>query len=728
MADDPFAPIDGGRGKPKLRVVADAKGVSIVAPVPVDAPGRPDKHPKLGAPSATWTYLDAAGAILGYVLRFDDATGKEFRPLALWRNERIGALEWRWAMWPDPRPLYGLDRLATRPGAHVVLCEGEKAADAAQRLMPDFVAVASPNGAKSARKADWSALRGRAVTIWPDADAPGAAYAKEASGLAFAAGAASVAIAEPPADVDEGFDAADAEAEGWSRAEAERLILAAQAASIAPAPRRRGTKKDDDPPRKRGVGAIVELVDDVEFWHGPDKTAYASFRTKDHRENCALSSKEFARFVAARAYAQGVTPPSSSTLADALRVLEARALNDGPLKKPFRRVGMRDGLWYLDLGDPRWRVVEIRPAGWSILEDHDLPMVRSTAMCELPEPARLNNGVETLKPFVNSHDDAFKLVVAWLLSALAPRGPYPVLILNGEQGSAKSTLSKLLRNLVDPNIAPLRAMPKDETDLLVSATHSHVVAIDNISKVSAEMSDAICRIATGGGLASRAKFTDGDEFVVYTRNPVILNGIPSLASRPDLASRAIVIHLDPIPDERRKTEEEQEAAWAEAFPLVLGGLLDALTCALNNIANVKLARAARMADFEKLIEAASPALEWASGEFSRIYLDNQAELDSAAIESDVVASAILSLVRDDHPGGWSGTASRLLELLAQKVNETIRRSRDWPASPISLGNRLARIGPVLRRNGVLVSRKHSGERVITIAPIKTEPAGATSPA
>ena len=197
MNDDPFAPVSGAGTR---RIVnAKPKWISVV-PVPADAPPPPAEHFKLGKPSATWTYPDATGAVLGYVLRFDNAEGKQFRPLTLWRPAAGGKLEWRWESWPPKRPLYGLQRLAERPSAPVVICEGEKAADAATRLLPGFVAVTSPNGSKSAGKADWSPLRGRAVTVWPDADAAGLEYARQVAKLATAAGALSVAIVSPPPD------------------------------------------------------------------------------------------------------------------------------------------------------------------------------------------------------------------------------------------------------------------------------------------------------------------------------------------------------------------------------------------------------------------------------------------------------------------------------------------------------------------------------------------------
>ncbi|MDP1611712.1 MAG: DUF927 domain-containing protein [Sulfuritalea sp.] len=206
-----------------------------VLPVPDDAPARPQRHPKLGAPSQAWEYRDAAGRLLFLVCRFDQAKGgKEIRPLSL-RRMPSEKLEWRWLGVDPQRPPYGLDRLAARPDAVVMICEGEKAADAAALLFPDHVAITSPNGAKAADKTDWSALAGRRCVLWPDADEAGEAYAAEVCKRLHAAGAADVrrlnaagfltlldgAIREAlPA----GWDAADAVAEGYTAAlVAERL-------------------------------------------------------------------------------------------------------------------------------------------------------------------------------------------------------------------------------------------------------------------------------------------------------------------------------------------------------------------------------------------------------------------------------------------------------------------------------------------------------------------------
>ncbi len=171
-----------------------------VVPAPADAPSLEAAlhHYKLGKPARTWIYRDATGQVLMAVARWNQPTeqdprAKEIMPLSLWRLP-TGEMRWRWKGLPKPWPLYRLDELARRPEATVVVCEGEKAADAAQRLMPEFVAITSPSGSKNAGKADWSALAGRRVLIWPDHDAPGLGYATAVRAALLDAGAASIQV------------------------------------------------------------------------------------------------------------------------------------------------------------------------------------------------------------------------------------------------------------------------------------------------------------------------------------------------------------------------------------------------------------------------------------------------------------------------------------------------------------------------------------------------------
>ena len=704
---DPFAPIDGPGEAPR----AKRKAWSIVMPVPADAPKPPVEHFKLGKPSERWTYLAAAGGLLGYVLRFDARTGKkEFRPLTLWWDSN-GKLAWRWESWPSKRPLYELQRLAERPSAPVVITEGEKAADAATRLLPGFVSVTSPNGSKSASHADWSPLRGRAVSVWPDADAAGLEYAQAVKKCA--AVAASVAIVSPPEDVPVGWDAADALADGWSADRAAKLIAAAKPVDNT----REKQLKRSGCGRTPQRDTLIGFTDDCELWHDADRIAYATFSVNSHQEHWPIRSREFRMWLSNEFYRKTGSAIGGQALEDGIRILEARAVNEGPQYQPFVRVGRHGKKLYLDLSDAHWRAAEISANGWSIVGRADAKLLRSSSMRPLPEPER-GGMIEELRAFLNVRsDDDFILLVAWVIATLRDRGPYPVLAINGEQGSGKSVFSRLIRSLIDPSAAPIRAIPKDDRDLVVSAGNSWALVFDNLSSVPAWFADALCRLATGSGFATRMLHTDRSETIFDAARPILLNGIPSLTDRADLADRAITIHLATISEEARDPEDELIAAFEAKRPLILGALLDAVSGALRNIDNVKLERAPRMADFAKWITAAEPALGWQPGDFLTAYSANRRDVIETSFEADPVAVAIRDYILSHHVAdGWTGTATELLALLIGAVSDGVRKSKLWPLSAQGLGNRIDRIAPLLRNKGFLIERKHSGQRHIIIKP------------
>lgn len=210
--------------RPRLHVVSkdrpEAKPeVTVVMPVPDNAPAPSFAHTRHGVASAVWEYRDDAGKCLGFVCRFDKPEGhKEVLPLTFGSDGR-----WHWRGFPRPRPLFGLDRLAARPDAPVLVVEGEKCADAAAKAMPGYVAVTYNGGTHGARIADWTALKGRAVTIWPDADEPGH---KAAAAVLRACPQARVVT--PPEGVPPGWDIADAIADGWT---VERLAALVEGAA-----------------------------------------------------------------------------------------------------------------------------------------------------------------------------------------------------------------------------------------------------------------------------------------------------------------------------------------------------------------------------------------------------------------------------------------------------------------------------------------------------------------
>ncbi len=343
-----------------------------------------------------------------------------------------------------------------------------------------------------------------------------------------------------------------------------------------------------------------------------------------------------------------------------------------------------------------------------------------------PLPVPLSGGsIQMLRPFLNVQSDTyFVLSVAWMLAVLRPRGPYPVLVLSGEQGSAKSTFSAMMRALLDPNTAPLRALPREDRDLFIAANNGHVLTFDNVSGLRAWISDTLCRLATGGGFAVRQLFTDQDEVLFDAARPVILNGIEDIVERPDLADRAVFLTLEPIPEKYRRPEAELWAAFETERPRILGALLDAVSEGLKRLSETRLPKLPRMADFALWATACETAL-WPAGSFWSAYCRNRDEAVEGVIDADPVGAAVRAFMSKRTE--WTGTASDLLGALAEAVDERISKSKTWPDSPRALSGRLRRAATFLRKIGVEVAFRKEGRartRIVHITASASENAPA----
>ncbi len=269
-------------------------------------------------------------------------------------------------------------------------------------------------------------------------------------------------------------------------------------------------------------------------------------------------------------------------MTDAKAVLEGHAIHDGLLADVALRVAGDEDSIYVDLGDDDWSMVQITSHGWAVKPHGGKLFRRTPGMLALPHPIA-GGGLDDLRDFVRTDDEGFGLECAFLLNALRAHGPYPILMLGGEQGSAKTTTARILRALIDPNRASVRAECRDERDLAISANNAHLLAFDNLSHLSPQMSDALCRLATGGGFTTRMLYTDQEEVIFDAKRPVIITSIVDVASRPDLLDRALVVRHAPIPEHERKEEQALWQQFGEAHPRLLGALYDAASAALRNL-------------------------------------------------------------------------------------------------------------------------------------------------
>lgn len=473
-----------------------------------------------------------------------------------------------------------------------------------------------------------------------------------------------------------------------------------------------------DGQRGRGRGResyaqlLVQLAEEhvVGFFRDDDRsfaTYHAGDETRRHLETGELRRKPFKDLLRTLFYDRHQTPPGSQAVQDAIDVLDARTQARGEQIATHTRVAPGDNVVYIDVCHNQWLAVEITPQTWTVRDQVAAKFVRRRGMTRLPLPAP-GGSIDLLRPFLNVTKDDWVLVVAWLLAALRPHGPYPILVLSGEPGACKSTASCMLRNLVDPSRVPLRAEPREPRDFVIAAENSWILAFDNLSHLPPWLADGLCRIATGGGFGTRELYSDADERLFWAARPIILNGISDFASRSDLIDRSLCVNLPQVSKSQRRAESELWAAFNAARPRILGGLYEALSAALDNWLNVSLPTLPRMADFARWVTAAEPGLGWPPGTFSQAYAQNAQAASQFALENSPIFRPLVDFIIGKN--SWKGTASDLLDELNQSraVSLKAKQSKFWPETAAYLGTLLQRIAPNLREAGFTAQAGRTG--------------------
>jgi len=433
-----------------------------------------------------------------------------------------------------------------------------------------------------------------------------------------------------------------------------------------------------------------------------------------------------------RAYraATGKTP-NASALADALVALEGQAMDADPEPVSLRlaeyETDAGDGV-VLDLGDSSGRAAVVSGDG-VMVETVSPVLFRRTALTgALPEPAGDIDTPDTLaklRDLLNVGDDAWPLVVGWLVASCIPGIPHPVLMLGGEQGTGKSTAARLIVGLVDPSPALLRSEPRDPEAWAMAAAGSWAVVIDNVSRISGWWSDAICKAVTGDGWVRRKLYTDSDVAVLSFRRCVVLTSIDAGALRGDLGDRLLLVDLECIDERQRMTEAELDRRYKAAQPHLLAGLLWAVSRTLAALPGVMLDTMPRMADFARVLAAVDRSCpELTGGRALELFIGQRDRIAEDVIESDPLAVAIVALV-DKHDGSWIGTAGDLHAAITPE-----KPPKGWPKTGRGVVGPLKRITPALRQVGIEVSKpeaRTSRGQTYTLERMRTKPSQQSQP-
>ncbi|MFJ1786738.1 ATP-binding protein [Streptomyces anulatus] len=385
---------------------------------------------------------------------------------------------------------------------------------------------------------------------------------------------------------------------------------------------------------------------------------------------------------------------SQSALADAMTVLEGIAEDNDPVPVHLRVGSTSDGRIVVDLGTADGRAVVVSAGRWEVVDRAPVLFRRSGAMAPMPVPVRTPDGLARFHSMLNMDESAFRQMAAWMAAAWLPDIPHPILTCKGEQGTGKSMTAQMAINLIDPSPAARRSQPRDEKAWSRQAFTSWALCLDNISTIPRWLSDTLCKAVTGDGVVDRALFTDDDVVVLSYRRVLAMTTIDAGALAGDLAERVLMVELQLIDGNRRRSEEELDAAFAEARPAVLGGLLDLLAGVLEVLPSVRLDSMPRMADFARVLAAVDQVTGWQT---LPDYLAASSNVASDALEGDLFGSAVAALVTQ--AGAWTGTAAQLLEQVQPPYGA---KPLDWPKDATRASGRVKRLAPLLRSVGITV--------------------------
>lgn len=638
-------------------------------------------------PIAGHPYRDADGTVLFLRPRLKHSDGrKHIRPIHLNGEGRYVLGE---PAFPGKKPLYRLDELAKNTGAEAWVTEGEQKADALAKL--GLLATTS-GGADSAERADWQALAGRAVRIWPDFDAAGQRYADNVAAILTGLGCKVSLVDVAKLALPEKGDAVDwlAAHPGVTAADVSALPTAEVAAELV-----LEHPDDEKGERQSQASAIVGFVHEhAELFHDENRDVFAT--DKATGETRRLDSRQFRDWISAGFYGATGKAARDQSIREAISTLAGLGRFQGECRPVFVRVAQHADSYYLDLGEHgKGRAVRIDPGKWEIVDSPPVRFLRPETLRPLPEPER-GGDVATLWTVANVPESARLLVLAWLCECLRPDTPFPVLELLGEHGSAKSTTQIALRRLIDPNASDLRAAPKNVEDIFVGAGSSWIVSYENISHLSAPAQDALCVLATGGGFATRKFYTNTEESVIVVKRPIVLNGIAAAVTAQDLVDRTVSVET-PLIEDRKETAELWRLFDREHGRL-LGALLDVVAAALGRLpgTHLSLAFRPRMIEFARLGMAVAEAVGKAGENFMTEFNASRAEIIARTIDASPAASALLEW--------FEARSKREVVLPVKDLMEEVEKFRPantdaWPKSPKGFGDALRRAAPALRTMG-----------------------------
>jgi 5S rRNA maturation endonuclease (ribonuclease M5) len=687
---------------PNLQQLVRESGASA-SPAVAKATKATKKKKAFGTNAATYNYCDASGNIVYRVVRTAN-------PKGFYQQRPDGVGGWIGNLAGTPPTIYHLPEvlMAAKAGEVIFIAEGEKDVDALVSV--GVVATCNSGGAEKFRSEFGDYFTGaKEVVVVADNDVPGMKHAQQI--MAFMT-AWSIPVRVVRAA--EGKDFSDHLAAGFGISD---LVPVLDSELPAPSLLTLITPNaDDDEPPSPTQLMVLHVLSSYDLGCDGEGSPWAVPKKGEPRIAIPIEEHgKLARRLVGNHWRSHFFAPSKSAAAAACMQAHDEAERSSTLIEPALRATFADGCVIIDLGRQDGQVLTIRPGEWSVGPDtHNVVWRRTKLTGEMPIPGR-GGDINLLRNHVRVGDQDWPATVAWLILALRPDLPCPIIITRGPAGAAKSSLARRLLDLVDPaggGRSALRSVPRDVESWSVSANASRAIGIDNLTGIPAWWKSALCIAVTGAIDTARALYTDSDITIRFLKKSIILTGIDVGTLTSDLADRTISIELEAIPDTERADESQLDAAWQRDQAAILGGLADVIAKMLAiPTSTIPPDTKPRMSDFYTILLGVDQVL---GTDGAQSYLTSARDLQSEIADGEPVVQAIASLM--DGRDKWKAAMTELYSTLTPADP-----SKRWPQSAQALSGKIKALEEPLKTIGIGVDRPRGtgGVRQITFFRIVT---------
>jgi hypothetical protein len=442
----------------------------------------------------------------------------------------------------------------------------------------------------------------------------------------------------------------------------------------------------------------LALSANIEFFIAPDKTAYADIQDGAVRRTLPLHKQDFRQWLRFKFYEVNKRGVSNDAMQQTLETLKDRARFTGEIREVHLRTAEHEGRVYIDLGSETWEAIEVSREGWRIVRDAPVRFRRNDGMLPLPIPTR-GAQVDELKALLNIPESSWVIILPWLIRCLKPAEEYPIIIFHGPAGAGKSITTSTLKEMIDPSTSPLIPSVGDLRNFSVTAMNRHIIAIDNLSGLSHEQSDILCRASTGGGYTHRTLGSDSEETTFSYCRPLILNGIDAVATKEDLLRRCFLVKLQR--PEVRMSKAKLRQRRDQMAPGILGALCELLSDVLTLLPSIEGtydSNAESFVDFVELGLAVEQAMGWRPGTVLSVIEGTRSEAHQTALDASPVGQALQNLMATTPK--WEGTMRQLLYALRGQTEESIWKSKYFPQEANRLSSHLTRLETDLKALGI----------------------------